>query len=537
MPGLDHVAERRRLEEALRESERRLGLAQDELREADRRKDELLGFLSHELRNPLAPVRNSLYVLSHAEPGGEQARRALAVIGRQIDQLTRLIEDLLEVKRLSVGKLGLQTQGMNLARAVRETVDDLRPLFERRGIALSFAARGEPVWVLGDAVRLSQVVVNLLQNALKFTDAGGHVEVSVERGEKEARIRVRDDGVGVAPELLHNLFEPFVQGERTGRRDRGGLGLGLALVRGIVELHGGTVVGRSDGVGKGSEFVVTLPAIEPVPARPPPVRATSEPAITSRRRVLVIEDDEDAALSLRDVLEMDPSCEVHVASDGRAGLEAARLLRPDVVLCDLGLPLLDGYEVARQLRAGGGAARATLVALSGFAGPADIARALQAGFDRHLAKPADLDELARIIANAPRSGSPTMDLPPELVTGHRELDSQHAAILAELERMRGTGPDAVKASLTSFQQHTASHFASEELLMDDESYPERAAHKQAHLALIEHLLELRSRLERRDVTDEVVAALLDEVEGWVVDHELRRDLRLVEFIRSEHASA
>jgi hemerythrin-like metal-binding protein/PAS domain S-box-containing protein len=516
----DDVTERKKME--------------DELRAADRRKDEFLGVLSHELRNPLAPIRNSVHVLNHADPAGAQARRAVAVIGRQVEQLTRLIEDLLEVKRLSAGKLRLRAKVLDLAQAVRDAVEDLRPLFATRGLALHLQEPAERVWVVGDAVRLSQVLGNLLQNALKFTDPGGRVGVFVERRQHEARIRIRDDGVGVAPELLDKLFDPFVQGENTADRGAGGLGLGLAVVRGVVELHGGTVVARSEGAGKGSEFVVALPAVEP-PLPAAGIHAISQPGTTSRRRIVIIDEDEDAALSLRDVLELDASCEVHVARDGPSGVAAARRLRPDVIVCDL--PPHEDGRIAAQLRAAVEGKGATLVALSGYASPGDAAHALQAGFDRHLSKPPDLNELARIVAAAPRSGSPMMDLPPELVTGHRELDSQHAAILAELQRMRASGALALKASLASLQQHTASHFAYEELLMEDVGFPERASHKQAHSDLIARLLALRCRIERAEPTGEAVGAVLDEVEGWVVDHELRQDVPLVEFVRAEHAPA
>ncbi len=386
------MEEQRRAEEAL-------AAANARLREADQRKDEFLGVLSHELRNPLAPIGHAVHVLNHADPAGDAARRARRIVERQVRHLTRLVEDLLDVKRISAGKLRLRTGDLDLADPVREILEDLRPLFVQRGIGLSFREPGRPVPVRGDAARLAQVAGNLLQNALKFTDRGGSVSVAVQVREGRAHVLVRDDGAGMAPELLARLFEPFVQGESTIERSRGGLGLGLALVRGIVELHGGAVRARSGGPGRGAELDVELPIAEP-PARSgtsPPPEGRSKGA----KRVLLVEDNEDAASSLRDVLELSAGHEVRIAADGQRGLEAARALHPDVILCDLGLPVLDGYEVARRLRADGALRGATLVALSGYASPEDVERSRAAGFDHHVAKPPDLPALFRLIADAP----------------------------------------------------------------------------------------------------------------------------------------
>jgi signal transduction histidine kinase/CheY-like chemotaxis protein len=395
-----HVRQRYRavLEERER-AERALQAANVRLQAADRHKDAFLGVLSHELRNPLAPIRNSVHVLAHADPQGEQARRARQVIARQVDHLTRLVEDLLDVKRLSAGKMRLRLETLDLAEPVRETVEDLRALFVQRGIALELQAPASPLWVRGDATRLAQVVGNLLQNAAKFTDTGGHVAVVLDGRDGRVRLLVRDDGVGLPPELTESLFEPFVQGEQTLPRSAGGLGLGLALVRGIVTLHGGAVSARSQGAGRGTEFEITLPE---APAAPAPCVAAGTPAPGAGRRVLVIEDNEDAAASLRDLLEVMGGHEVEVARDGAAGLDAVDAFAPDVVVCDLGLPVLDGYEVARRLRERGAAGATTLVALSGYASAEDAERSLQAGFQHHLAKPADAGELMRIIAAAPR---------------------------------------------------------------------------------------------------------------------------------------
>ena len=391
------ISDRKRAEEALLE-------ANELLKQADRRKDEFLAILSHELRNPLAPIRNSIHLLNHGAVSADRGRRALDVIARQVDHLTRLVEDLLEARRISLGKMRLRRRRMDLAEAVRETVEDIRPLFVKRQLSLELESPAGPCWVDGDPTRLSQVIANLLHNAAKFTDAGGHVRVVLEIDGGTARLRVADDGVGVAPGLLQTLFEPFVQGERTLDRSRGGLGLGLALVRGIVELHGGTAAVRSAGIGKGTEFAVALPTATAAVSSATAERAASR---AGARRVLVVEDSEDAAESLRDVLEVEGGHEVRVAADGAAGLEAVKDFHPDVVLCDLGLPVVDGYEVARRLRRSGDAGGALLVALSGYASSDDVERCIQAGFHHHLAKPADVDALLRLISDPvepPRGG-------------------------------------------------------------------------------------------------------------------------------------
>jgi CheY-like chemotaxis protein len=276
-------------------------------------------------------------------------------------------------------------------------VEDHRPLLLQRNLALDFRAPAESVWVDGDVTRLSQVISNLLQNAWKFTDGGGKVFVSVERLGGEAVVSVRDNGVGIPPEVLQVLFEPFVQADRTLHRSRGGLGLGLSLVRGIVELHGGTVRARSEGVGRGAEFVMTLPV-----AADSPAHGRDEVAVHTslKHRILIIEDNGDSAATLRDVLELNGH-EVHLARDGLRGIEAAHRLRPEVIVCDVGLPGIDGYEVARRLRASGDADGVMLLALTGYASAEDVERAVEAGFHHHLAKPPDLTRLVRLLGAAP----------------------------------------------------------------------------------------------------------------------------------------
>jgi two-component system CheB/CheR fusion protein len=376
-------------EDALRESERNL-------QEVDQRKNEFMAILSHELRNPLAPITNSLYVLKHAAAGGEQARRAQSVIERQVGQLSRLVDDLLDITRISRNKVHLQRKRLELNELVRHTMDDYRELFERSEILLELHAHPSPVFVNGDWNRLAQVVGNLLQNATKFTGKGGRTSVSVgtDAVADRAIVRVKDSGVGMLPETLARLFQPFVQAQNTLDRSKGGLGLGLALVKGLVDLHGGEISAESAGLGRGAELILRLPLD---PDRTPEI--TKNPVFhQQRRRVLIIEDNLDAADTLGEALEIGGH-EVVIAHSGAEGIAKAREVLPEVVLCDIGLPGMDGFEVARTLRADHALEGTFLVALSGYALPEDLERASAAGFDRHLAKPLRLEELKEILSN------------------------------------------------------------------------------------------------------------------------------------------
>jgi PAS domain S-box-containing protein len=388
-------------ERALRESER-------ELRDADARKNEFLAMLSHELRNPLAPIRNSLYILAHVRGDGEQVQHAEAVIGRQVAHLTSLVDDLLDVTRVTRGKIRLEKEQLALDEVVGRTVDDHRDLFAKTGVELAFRPGGARLYVQADRTRLSQVVGNLLQNAVKFTPKGGTTTVSVESRENgRAAIRVRDTGAGIGADILPHLFEPFTQADRTLDRSQGGLGLGLALVKGLVEMHDGSVVARSGGPGKGAEFEVvlpTVPASEVAESRP-----VIEPPPTQPRRVLIIEDNRDAADSLREVLEL-VNHSAMVAYSGDEGLEKVRAHRPDVVICDIGLPGMDGHAVARAIRADASRSATTLVALTGYAAPEDLARSQEAGFDYHLAKPPSIESIEQVLAEAKRrTGDPQVE--------------------------------------------------------------------------------------------------------------------------------
>lgn len=370
----------------------RLVSANARLTEADRRKDEFLGMLSHELRNPLAPIRSALHLLSHPAARPAQTRRAVEVIARQVDHLTRIVDDLLDVTRIARGKIELRRERIDLSEVIARTAEDYRDLLDERHIALAVELPG-PLWADADPTRLAQVIGNLLSNAGKFTPPGGRVTVRAAAHDGRAVIRVTDTGVGMPPELVGRIFEPFVQADRSLARSAGGLGLGLSLVKGIVELHGGAVEARSAGPGAGSELLVELPLAAEAP-RTAPVPAAPAGA-AGPRRVLVVDDNVDAAETLAELLRH-AGHEVAVAHDGPAALAAARADPPDVVLCDIGLPGMSGYDVARALRRERGPGL-LLVAISGYAQPEDVDAAHEAGFDRHLAKPPRPDEVEQAV--------------------------------------------------------------------------------------------------------------------------------------------
>jgi PAS domain S-box-containing protein len=366
------------------------------LREADRRKNEFLAMLSHELRNPLAPIKNSLHVLARAAPGGDQALRAQAIIERQVGQLSRLVDDLLDVTRISHNRIELKRERLELNDLVHRTIEDYRSLFEQSGVRLETEDGPSGIFVSGDWARLAQVIGNLLQNAAKFTPRGGSARITVAREPdgRWATIRVADSGAGMASEMLSHIFEPFTQADRTLDRSKGGLGLGLALVKGIVEMHGGEVSARSEGDGKGAEFTVRL-AVDDSAERHPAVFTSR---LRNRRKILVIEDNVDAAASLREVLEL-AGHEVEVAHEGATGMTRARELFPDLVLCDIGLPGMDGYAVASAFRSDPELARTHLVAVSGYARPEDLERAAAAGFERHIVKPLSVETLDELLSS------------------------------------------------------------------------------------------------------------------------------------------
>jgi PAS domain S-box-containing protein len=367
----------------------------DELRAADERKSAFIAMLSHELRNPLAAIRTHLYLLEHGAPGSEATARATKVIDRQVGHLVGMVDDLLDVTRITQDKIELRRQLLDVNALVRETLEDNRSHLERGGVTFELVAADRPLYVNADGSRIAQVVTNLLTNAAKFTPAGGTARVTVRPGnDHTAILSVADSGIGIDPALRPQLFQPFMQGDRSLDRTGGGLGLGLALVRGLVELHGGSVRVESAGRGAGAEFTITLPladagaALTSAPPAPPSVRA---------KRVLVIEDDLEIAEGLQAALQIG-NYEVAIARTGQAGIERARAFGPDAVLCDIGLPGLDGYAVARAFRADSALRSTFLVALSGYAQAEDVAKARAAGFDRHLAKPANIEKILRALA-------------------------------------------------------------------------------------------------------------------------------------------
>jgi two-component system CheB/CheR fusion protein len=393
--AFDDVTEARRKEVELARSE----LA---LREANLRKDEFLAMLSHELRNPLAPIHTCLAALRLVEPGTEQAGRMLEMIERSANHLTRLVDDLLDVTRITSGKIQLQRVPVELVGLVSGAIAQARLAFERRKVQLEARLPADELWIQGDLVRLTQVLSNLLTNAQKFTPDGGRVTVSLERDGMRAVIRVRDTGIGIEPSQIPTLFQPFVQASQGLDRSRGGLGLGLAVARGLVELHGGWISIHSDGQGRGTEVTFELPVVaanwfaDPAPADAAPI---------ARRRILIIEDHADTAASLETLLVAEGH-EVRTAPDGAAGLALARRFDPDVVLCDLGLPAMDGFEVARAIRADPALRHCRQVAISGYARPEDIARSRSAGFDSHLAKPVTLAGLLGELASVDPAPTP-----------------------------------------------------------------------------------------------------------------------------------
>jgi signal transduction histidine kinase/ActR/RegA family two-component response regulator len=386
------VEERKQAEEALRAANLRLA-------EEDTNKNDFLAVLSHELRNPLSPIVNGIHILEHVPPGSEHARLALAVLGRQAGQLSSLVDDLLDVTRIRRNKIQLHQERLELNEVARRAVQDSLSYFEKAGIHLELEPAPGFVHVNADRTRIAQIMGNLLQNAAKFGRRGGHTIVQVGVEGSRATIRVADDGVGIPAETLGQLFQPFTQAAQTLERSQGGLGLGLALVKGLAELHGGSISGRSDGPGRGAEFLVRLP-LDDGEARA--VELPHDRAMGGRRRVLIIDDNADAADSLRHVLELSKH-EVAVAHDGQAGLKKAHEFRPEVVLCDVGLPGMNGYDVARALRADDAFRETLLVALSGYALPRDLERAAEAGFVRHLAKPATADKLTELLGAAGRA--------------------------------------------------------------------------------------------------------------------------------------
>ncbi|MDQ3287497.1 MAG: ATP-binding protein [Pseudomonadota bacterium] len=379
-----------------------LETARDDQARAARRKDEFLAMLAHELRNPLAPIRNALHLLgTNGEMSGNN-EGVRAMMARQVDHMVRLVDDLVDVSRLSRGTIELRRERVEMGSMLRNAVELSRPLLDAGQHRLETVMPDDPLWVDADPVRIAQVLGNLLNNAAKYATPEGHITVSVARRGDEAVVCVRDRGIGIEPEMLPHVFELFTQGRRDAHRAQDGLGIGLTLVRSLVEMHGGSVTASSEGFGHGSEFVVRLPLAEGEDSegiRISPARARTAPAAESQfagLRVLVVDDNVDAAMSLGMVMDL-LGIEHEVLFTGQEALDLAGRFLPHAVLLDIGMPGMDGYEVARRLRSDPRHAHTTLVALTGWSQMQDQQRARDAGFDHHFSKPADIGALQRLL--------------------------------------------------------------------------------------------------------------------------------------------
>jgi signal transduction histidine kinase len=371
------------------------GRRAEDLREADRRKDEFLATLAHELRNPLAPLRNALEILRVARDRPEMAQKALEMMDRQLRQMVRLVDDLLDVSRITTGKLAVRKSVIEVQAAIRDAVETVRPFIEMRNHRLEIQVPPEPIAVEGDRTRLAQVFANLLHNAAKYTEPGGRITIAANNEGSNVVIRVRDTGIGLDSRSIGSIFEMFVQVDHSLERTHAGLGVGLTLARRLVALHDGTITAYSGGVGKGSEFVVRLPLVgAPIDAEAAP---DARPEITVRcRRILLADDNIDFANSLAQLLAAQGH-EVRVARDGAEALRTAADFNPDFAFLDIGMPKVHGYEVARRLRGDPETSDCVLVALTGWGQEDDRKRAREAGFDRHIVKPVDPGEIDTIL--------------------------------------------------------------------------------------------------------------------------------------------
>ena len=372
------------------------------LQKADHCKDEFLAVLAHELRNPLAPIRSAVQILRHEGTSAAALCSARDVIDRQVGQMSHLIDDLLDVSRISHGRIELRRERVELAEVVRSALEATRPLIESSGHRLDVALPPEPILLEGDPTRLSQVFSNLLNNAAKYTERGGQIRLAAEQAGHHVRVRVTDSGIGISPAQLPDLFKMFTQGEHSIERAQGGLGIGLGLARSLVEMHGGTIEASSAGPGSGSEFVVRLPvAVAASPAEEPaPAAGSTARADAPALRVLVVDDNQDSADSLSALLQL-MGHEVRTAYDGIEAVAAAGAFAPDLVLLDIGLPRMNGYEAARRIRKQPGGRDMTLIAVTGWGQDDDKRRSREAGFNLHITKPLDPATLERLLVRSP----------------------------------------------------------------------------------------------------------------------------------------
>jgi signal transduction histidine kinase len=387
------------LSRSVRAAQRQARLTEQSLRDAHRRKDEFLAMLAHELRNPLAPIGNGLQLLQIAGEDAELREEACMMMQRQFEHLVRLVDDLLDVSRIARGKIDLRTEPLTLRVVIERAVEAVRPLIDGLGHRLRVELPPQPLHVRGDLVRLAQVITNLLTNAARYTDRGGEITVSAaaDKGGDWAVLSVRDTGIGIAPDVLPKVFDMFVQAEHGLSRGHGGLGLGLTLVKSLVHLHGGEVEARSDGLGKGSEFVVRLPLQKDAAAEAGDAPEADSPAVL--RRILVLDDNIDAADSLARLLSLRRH-DVRVAHSGLEALQIGTEFHPEIAILDLGMPGIDGFAVAKGLRSSANGSAIKIVALTGWGGPDDRQRTQATGFDHHFVKPITPDVLDSITAAA-----------------------------------------------------------------------------------------------------------------------------------------
>jgi signal transduction histidine kinase/DNA-binding response OmpR family regulator len=384
------------------------------IQEEDQRKNEFLAMLAHELRNPLAPISNAVHILRVSENDAEKLAWARELIARQLKQLTRLVDDLLDVSRITRGKIVLKVEPVSVAKVTAAAIETSRPNIDLHRHMLSLQLADETLCVQGDFARVSQVLSNLINNAAKYTPKGGRISLSAVREGDEVVFRVRDSGVGIPKDFISSIFDPFTQVDRTLARSHGGLGIGLTLVRRLVEMQQGTVTVRSEGRNRGSEFTVRLP-VATAPAEVVAAEPASPPPSPAGLRVLVVDDNRDVADSTASVMRMN-GCDVHVAYDGKAALESVQRLRPDAVLLDIGLPAMDGYLVAEHIRAQPEISRTMIVAVSGYGQEQDRMRSKSVGFDYHVVKPIDPTVLAGLVGSLrlSRDGGRTNDAAPSV---------------------------------------------------------------------------------------------------------------------------
>lgn len=383
--------------------EQQIAMQARALADQSRRKDEFLAILSHELRNPLASIRNAIHLLHPQERGSESPiqRQAHEVIERQVKHLTRLVGDLLDISRVITGRIELQVQTLDMSQVIRHAMEATQSILEKYHHRVSLTLPNEPVWVQGDPTRLEEIVVNLLSNAAKYTSETGRIDVRLERSDHQAHLHVRDSGVGIDAELLPRIFDLFTQADRTLGRSQGGLGIGLTLVQRLVELHGGTVEAFSEGLGRGSNFIVRFP-VSPAPGTRPTVAAPEIVPPGTSMQILVVDDSVDTCMMLAHILRKKGHC-VRTAHSGVDAIQVALAWPPEAVVLDIGLPGMDGYEVARRLRAEPSLKNIKLVAITGYGSENDIQRARKAGFDAHLLKPIELTDLDVLLATQAES--------------------------------------------------------------------------------------------------------------------------------------